>query len=142
MNINKLDFVKLTTEGYPIELHHSVDEFYDIFIEFINKSNENNFFAELNEGVVLHAGMRTEVCKMAYDGQRVVIYSKINDTEYSSTGEFTVQEELTILGHACLGILYFCDLYAGMTGQNIKFSESSTQKSDINNNTKYDVWPL
>jgi hypothetical protein len=113
-----------------------------MFVDFVNQTKENNFFAEINEGVILHAGMRTEICKMFYDGKSVIILSKINDkNSASSTGEFNVEEELQILGHACLGVLYFCDLYAEVTGQNAK-STSTLKKSDIADNNKYDIWPM
>jgi hypothetical protein len=61
----QVDFIKLTTEGYPIELRHPINDFYEIFQSFVNMSEENNFFVELtDEGVAMHAGMRTEVCRL------------------------------------------------------------------------------
>ena len=142
MDISKEDFVKLTTEGYPITLRHDIDEFYEMFSEFVNQSQDNNFFAELNEGVVLHAGMRTEICKMLYDEGNVTILSKITDkNKVSLTGEFNLQEEFQILGHACLGVLYFCDLYATATGQDAHF-ENNGKKTDIADNKKYNIWPM
>ena len=143
MDISKEDFIRLTTQGYPINLRHPIDDFYGMFIDFVNQSNENNFFAELDEGVKLHAGMRTEVCKIIHDEGKVVILSKINDNEESSsTGEFTPDEEFQILGHACLGVLYFCDLYAMATGQSAEFSSAKGEKSNIGENNKYDIWPV
>ena len=122
MDISKQDFIRLTTQGYPVALRHPVDDFYEMFTSFVNQSNENNFFAEVDEGVKLHAGMRTEICKIVYDAGKVTILSKISDSnEDSSTGEFPVEEEFQILGLACLGVLYFCDLYATATGQNAHF---------------------
>lgn len=142
MDISKNDFIRLTTEGYPISLDHPLDDFYTMFAEFVNQSKENNFFAEVEDGVILHAGMRTEVCKIVYENEKVVILSKITDkNSSSSTGEFDIEEELQILGHACLGILYFCDLYSGVTGQNAQTSPV-TKKSDVGDNNKYDIWPM
>jgi len=142
----KNNFVKLTTQGYPILLNHSEDEFYEIFQQFVNASDENNFYAELlEEGIAMHAGMRTEVCRVHYDTDRVLITSKISDkTEGSSMGEFSEEEEFSILGMACLGVLYFCDLYAISTGQEAKFgsSKGSTEDKEIDNNTKYKAWPV
>ena len=87
--------------------------------------------------------MRTEVCKIIHDEGKVVILSKINhEEETSSTGEFTTEEEFQILGHACLGVLYFCDLYAMATGQSAKFSSVKEEKSNIGKNNKYDIWPV
>ena len=141
----QVDFIKLTTEGYPVELKHPINDFYEIFQSFVNMSEENNFFAELtDEGVAMHAGMRTEVCKLHYDTDRVIITSKINESGESSTGEFTADEEFSILGHACLGVLYFCDLYALGTGQQAKFVGTKNEDKDkeIDNNTKYTAWPV
>tara|TARA_A100001515_G_scaffold47675_1_gene37640 strand:+ start:226 stop:660 length:435 start_codon:yes stop_codon:yes gene_type:complete len=144
MDISKEDFIKLTTEGYPIELHHQIDDFYDMIASFVNQSKENEFFAQVKEGVVLHAGMRTEVCKVIYEKDRVFILSKISDDEHSSTGEFNFEEEFQILGHACLGVIYFCDLYSLATGQSLKTKPDTFegQKSALSSNTKYDIWPM
>ena len=142
MDISKQDFIRLTTQGYPITLQHHIDEFYEMFVDFVNQTKENNFFAEIDEGVTLHAGMRTEICKMVHDGNNVIILSKINDKNNGpTTGEFGVEEEFQILGHACLGVLYFCDLYAEATGQNAQ-SSPVTKKSDAGDNNKYDIWPM
>ena len=141
MELSKEEFVKLTTEGYPITIRHDIDEFYEMFAAFINKAEDNNFFAEVDNGVILHAGMKTEVCKMLYAKGSVTILSKIsNKNESSSTGEFNLQEEFQILGHACLGVLYFCDLYATATGQNAHF-EKAGKKPDVSDNKKYNIWP-
>ena len=46
MDISKVspdNFIKLTTEGYPITLRHNIDEFYEMFVEFINHAKDNNF---------------------------------------------------------------------------------------------------
>ena len=76
MDISSKDFIKLTTQGYPLELHHSLDEFYNVFTDFVNMSNENNFFAELtDDGVAMHAGMKTEVCTVTYEKGSVIIRS-------------------------------------------------------------------
>ena len=107
-----------------------------MFSEFVNASKENNFFAEVDAGIVMHAGMRTEVCKVVYKEGRVFILSKISsDNGESTTGEFNIDEEHQILGLACLGVLYFCDLYALATGQNAHF-DSEHKKSDVSNNEK------
>ena len=111
----QIDFIKLTTEGYPVDLKHPKDDFYEIFQKFVNDSNENNFFAIINQ-------------------------KKINESGESSTGEFTADEEFSILGHACLGVLYFCDLYALGTGQKTHFA--SAKESETNNSTKYKAWPV
>jgi len=141
MDISKEDFIRLTTQGYPIELFHDINDFYGMFADFVNQSKENNFFAELDDGVILHAGMRTEVCKMLYDKGNVTILSKINDKNDSSTSEFNLEEEFQILGHACLGVIYFCDLYSTLTGQN-KQPGNADKISDIDDNKKYNIWPM
>ena len=143
MDISKEEFVKITTQGYPIVLNHPIDDFYDMFVNFVNESKENNFFAEVDDGVILHAGMRTEVCKMVYDGEKVIILSQINDDdETSSTGEFSCEEEFQILGHACIGVIYFCDLYALATGQTSKLSSDAGSNKPATQNNNYDVWPV
>ena len=43
MDISKQDFVRLTTQGYPIELEHSLEDFYAMFADFVNQTKENNF---------------------------------------------------------------------------------------------------
>ena len=139
MDISKDDFVRLTTQGYPISLNHPIEDFYEMFAEFVNQTKENNFYAELSDGVIMHAGMRTEVCKIIYRNGRVIILTKINsESNQSSSDEFNLEEALQILGHACLGVLYFCDLYADATQQNKK----SVNEKYIGNNTKYDIWPM
>tara|TARA_B100001093_G_scaffold520073_1_gene612486 strand:- start:7166 stop:7609 length:444 start_codon:yes stop_codon:yes gene_type:complete len=140
------NFIKLTSEGYPIQLKHNKIDFYEIFLQFVNMSEENSFFAELlDEGVAMHAGMKTEICRMHHDNDHVYITSKINESETSSTGEFSVDEEYTILGHACLGVLYFCDLYALGTGQKTHFSSAKAKKQfdkATDNNDKFKAWPV
>tara|TARA_R100000657_G_C4670484_1_gene114872 strand:+ start:935 stop:1381 length:447 start_codon:yes stop_codon:yes gene_type:complete len=148
MNTSDLAFIKLTTNGYPLELRHSKEIFYGIFADYVNDSKENNFVAEVtSEGVRVHAGMRTEICRFEYVDDRVAILSKISEDSESSTGEFDADVEIQILGHACLGILYFCDLYALGTGQDVKFAAAKIKKvtatkKPIDNNTKYDIWPV
>ena len=146
MDISKDNFIKLTTEGYPLELSHSEESFYEMFIAFVNATKENNFYADIGEdGVFMHAGMRTEVCKVCYQQGSVVILSKIKESnEYSLTSEFSKDEEVRILGMACLGVLYFCDLYAESTGQD-ELSKKNTPIEDeklISKNIKYNAWPI
>ncbi len=140
------NFIKLTTEGYPIELKHGKNDFYEIFQQFVNMSEENNFFAELlSEGVAMHAGMKTEICRIHHNDGHVFITSKINEDEYSSTGEFSSDEEHTILGHACLGVLYFCDLYALGTGQKTHFASTKAKNvydKVVKSNNKFKAWPV
>jgi|TARA_R110000744_G_scaffold360239_1_gene467721 hypothetical protein len=148
MNISDKNFIRLATEGYPLELKHAKEEFFELFATFVNESNENNFFGEVTKtGVAMHAGMRTQICVMKHNDDKVAIYSDIQDNEYSLSSEFTVDEEYRLLGLASLGILYFCDLYAVGTGQTVHFSsdEESEQKIENppeNNNIKYNAWPV
>ena len=139
-------FIKLTTEGYPVNLKHGKNDFYEIFEQFVNMSEENNFFAELlEEGVAMHAGMKTEICRIHHDEGKVYITSKINENKYSSTGEFSSDEEHTILGHACLGVLYFCDLYALGTGQKTYFASAKSEdklEKESETNDKFKAWPV
>jgi hypothetical protein len=141
MDISSKDFIKLTTQGYPLELHHSVDEFYNVFTDYVNMSNENNFFAELTDnGVTMHAGMKTEVCTVSYEKGKVIIRSFIVNPSHSSTKEFEPDEETRVLGYACLGILYFCNLYSEGTGQQPKFKEEKDPE-DLSTGQQ-DIWPL
>ena len=148
MNISDKNFIRLTTEGYPLELRHAKEEFFELFATFVNESNENNFFGEVTkDGVAMHAGMRTQICVMTHSDEKVAIRSDIEDNEYSSSSEFTVDEEFRLLGLAALGILYFCDLYAVGTGQTVHFSNGEESEKKIerppgNNNTKYNAWPV
>ena len=146
MDMSKDNFIKLTTEGYPLELSHSEESFYQIFAEFVNNSKENNFYAELSEdGVFMHAGMRTEVCKVCYRKGSVVILSKIDEADNTSpSSEYSKDEILQILGMACLGVLCFCDLYAENTGQRVLSTKDNSIDHDklISNNNKYNAWPI
>ena len=146
MDMSKDNFIKLTTEGYPLELSHSKESFYKIFTEFVNETKENNFYAELSEdGVFMHAGMRTEICKVCYRQGSVVILSKIDEAnEASETCEFSKDEILQVLGMACLGVLYFCDLYAGNTGQSVLSTKTDPidHNKFISKNNKYNAWPI
>ena len=149
MEISPEDFIKLTTEGYPILIKHPKKEFFELFATFVNESTNNDFFAEhFDNSAKVHAGMKTEICEIFYEEGHVLISSNININDFSSTGEFEASEEYLILGHACLGVLYFCDLYALGTGQNAKISgkninQISRPKKNINNNnTKHDIWPI
>ena len=116
----------------------------------------NNFFAESFENkTILHAGMRTEVCVVTYEGGLVRIASVIDQSNDSSVGEFTSTEEHQILGMACMGIIQCCDWFAELTGQQIHRKISLT-KSENNldlmteienkklrsNNTKLTAWPI
>ncbi len=141
MDISSKDFIKLTTQGYPLELHHSLDEFYNVFTDFVNMSNENNFFAELtDDGVAMHAGMKTEVCTVTYEKGSVIIRSWLVNPNQASTKEFEPNEEISVLGYACLGVLYFCNLYAEGTGQKPKFKEEKdTEDLSV---VRHNIWPL
>lgn len=147
MEISPEEFIKLTTEGYPLTLRHPEEKFYELFVTFVNESKENNFFAEPSEvGVLMHAGMRTEICQVVYDHDRVRILTTIDDTGLSSTGEYEADAQIKILGYACLGVLFFCDLYALGTGQSARFADTKQRWAgkDTNNkkDTKYDIWPM
>ena len=146
MDMSKNNFIKLTTEGYPLELSHSKESFYEIFTEFVNTTKENDFYAELSEdGVFMHAGMRTEVCKVCYRQGNVVILSKIDEAnEVLASSEYSKDEILQVLGMACLGVLYFCDLYAENTGQNVISTQDSSIEHNklISKNNKYNAWPV
>jgi len=146
MDMSKDNFIKLTTDGYPLELSHSKESFYKIFTEFVNETKENNFYAELSEDCVfMHAGMRTEVCRVCYREGRVVILTKIDEAhEVSETCEFSKIEMLQVLGMACLGVLYFCDLYAGNTGQSVLSTKTDPIDHNklISKNNKYNAWPV
>ena len=141
MDISSKDFIKLTTQGYPLELHHSVDEFYNVFTDFVNMTNENNFFADVtDDGVAMHAGMKTEVCTVTYEAGKVIIRSLLVNPNQVSTKEFEPDEETRVLGYACLGILYFCNLYAEGTGQKPKFKEEKDPE-DLHTGQQ-NIWPL
>jgi len=149
MEISTEDFIKLTTEGYPLELKHSKSEFFELFATFINESKENSFYGEsFDDHIKIHAGMKTEVCSVSYESDRVMICTNINASNYASTSEFDATEEITILGYACIGIIYFCDLYMLGTGQNSNISPRNNLKIknnsliDTNIKTKSNIWPV
>jgi hypothetical protein len=138
------EFLKITTEGYPIVLNHEQKVFFKIFADFVNESKENSFFAEAFEDCAkIHAGMKTEVCKITYEYDRIIINSFIDSSEYSSTGEFDSDEEHRILGYACLGVIFFCDLYLLGTGQNKKAKlRNDISREKETSGSSYNPWPV
>ena len=146
MDITPEEFLKLTTEGYPITLKHPQEEFFRIFSEFVNTSKENSFYAEsLSDCAKVHAGMKTEVCYITYEEDRVLIHSDLSENEDEIFGEFPAAEAHRILGYACIGVIYFCDLYALGTGQSKGLTprnELDTTSAKIANATKEAVWPI
>ena len=150
MDITAEQFLKLTTEGYPLSLKHSESDFFQLFVDFVNASKENTFFAEkILNGAKIHAGMKTEVCQISYEDDRVIISSLINDNEYSSMGEFDADHEHKILGYACVGVIYFCDLYVLGTGQNKNIKPRNNisfkpepKKTITKDSTKNNIWPV
>ena len=135
MSFTREEFLKLTVDGYPLPLNESkLNEFFKLFALFVNES-KNDFFAESTEfDATIHSGMRTEVCSIYYENAKVKITSPINENDFSSVGEFTSSEEHFILGHACVGILTFCDLFEKNLSKN--------KKSVLDNNKKYKAWPV
>ena len=88
--------------------------------------------------------MKTEVCKITYEDNRVIINSFIDSSDYSSSGEFDANEEHRILGYACLGVIFFCDLYVLGTGQNknIKLRNEIAKEPQKSSAQQYNPWPI
>ena len=142
----KKDFIKYTTEGFPIKLNdNQVDEFLGLYVDYVNQS-DNNFFAEaILGGAIIHAGMRTEVCKIMYDfvnSKIIVLTSLVNEDRFEE-GEFSEFENKQILGMACMGLFTFCKTFKEMIMENA-FSKQDTLPSEkiISNNIKYTPWSL
>lgn len=155
MNLSKEEFIEYTTQGYPIDLNQSIqerDDFFFLLNKYINDS-ENEFmsqFSNEDEGIVIFAGDRTEVCKVNYENDRITVYTSAHDINTSfSSGEFNEEETKIILGNAFLGIFTFCKIFEhAVLGKNkIKelFEEDNDKddvKSPVDKNTKYRPWSL
>ena len=141
ITISKLEFVQFVTEGFPIFLEdHEVNEFYSALNYYVN-SDENSFVADQSEeGVGIHAGMKTEICKVSYkDGKIMILTSFTEDTEYYSS-EFTTAEVRAILAQACHGIIIFIKTYAIATGKMDNESVGINIEKYIGDNSKFKPW--
>ena len=141
ITISKLEFVQFVTEGFPIVLEdHEVNEFYSALNYYVN-SDDNNFVADQNEeGVTIHAGMKTEICQVVYKNGKISILTAFTeDTEYYSS-EFSVEEVRTILAQACHGIIIFIKTYAIATGKVDNESSGIDIEKYIGDNSKFKPW--
>ena len=141
ITISKNEFIQFITEGFPLNLsEQETQEFYSAFTFYVN-SDDNDFVADLNEeSVFVHAGMKTEVCTVTYEKGSVIIRSWLVNPNQASTKEFEPNEEISVLGYACLGVLYFCNLYAEGTGQKPKFKEEKdTEDLSV---VRHNIWPF
>jgi len=141
ITISKLEFVQFVTEGYPIILKdHELNEFYSALNYYIN-SDDNSFVADHNEeGVTIHAGMKTEICQIVYKNDKITILTAFTeDTEYYSS-EFSVEEVRTILAQACHGLIIFIKTYAIATGKIDNESAGIDIEKYVGDNSKFKPW--
>ena len=143
IKISKLEFMNFLTQGYPLELNKlEEEEFYSAFTYYVN-SDENNFVAELvGDGVLIHAGMRTEICKLKYDGEKLLILTSFNEQSEDYSPEFTDSECRMILARACQGIIMFSKTYAIATGKVGELKDEKNIDKYIGDNSKYKPWPV
>ncbi len=145
VTISKFEFLEFVTNGFPIELSKfEEEEFYSAFTYFVNQE-ENNFVAELvSDGVLIHAGMRTEICKLKYEDSKIVILTSFNENSDGFSPEFTDGECKVILASACQGIILFSKTYAIATEkiQNSDVKDLDPLDKFIDDNYKYKPWPV
>ena len=145
ISISKNEFVDFVTNGYPIDLTAlELEELFNAFIFYVN-SDDNSFSAEYSkEGVIIYAGMRTEVCKISYEDDKITILTAVTE-ELDDQEEFTAVELHQILAQACHGIVVFVKTYEIATG---RFGDDLTSQFDIpeekmiGDNTKFKPWPI
>ena len=108
ITISKFEFMEFVTKGFPIELNRfEEEEFYSAFTFYVNQ-DKNNFVAELiDDGVLIHAGMKTEICKLKYNGKKLLILTAFSEDSNGFSSEFTDDECRVILASACQGIIIF-----------------------------------
>ena len=118
ITISKNEFIQFITEGFPLELSsQEKEEFYSAFTFYVN-SDDNDFVADLTDsGVTVHAGMRTEICKVTYKDNKIVILTAFEEGDENFSTEFSALECRTILAQACHGIVTFTKTYAIATGK-------------------------
>jgi hypothetical protein len=141
ITISKSEFLQFVTEGFPIDLsEQEVLEFYSAFNYYVN-SDDNLFIADHNEeGVTVHAGMKTEICQVTYRNDKITIMTSFTeDSEYFSS-EFTTDEVRTILAQACHGIITFTKTYAIATGRINNESSGIDIEKYIGDNSKLKPW--
>ena len=141
ITISKLEFVQFVTDGYPIFLKdHEINEFYSALNYYVN-SDDNAFVADQNEeGVTIHAGMKTEICQVVYADDKIKILTAFTeDSEYYSS-EFSTNEVRTILAQACHGIVIFTKTYAIATGKVDNDSTGIDIDKYIGDNSKFKPW--
>ena len=144
ITISKNEFIQFITEGYPLELSdQEKQEFYSAFTFYVN-SEDNNFVADLTEeGVFVHAGMKTEMCQVKYEDGKIIILTAFNEGDEDFSSEFSAIECRTILAQACHGIVTFTKTYAIATG---KLTNSSSniafEKLIGDNSNSYKPWIL
>lgn len=143
ITISKFEFMEFVTKGFPIELNKfEEEELYSAFTFYVNQ-DENNFVAELvDDGVLIHAGMKTEICKLKYDGDKLLILTAFNEESDGFSPEFTDEECRVILASACQGIIIFCKTYAFATEKIKNKIEKDPLEKFIGDNSKFKPWPV
>ena len=143
ITITKFEFMEFVTKGFPIDLNKlEEEEFFSAFTFYVNQ-DDNNFVAELTkDGVLIHAGMRTEICKVEYDGDKIVILTTFNENTEGFSPEFTDKECRVILASACQGIIIFSKTYAFAVQKIDDRIEKDEYEKIIGDNSKYKPWPV
>lgn len=142
ITISKNEFIQFITEGFALDLsEQEKQEFYSAFTFYVN-SDDNDFVADLTEeGVFVHAGMKTEMCQVKYSDGKIIILTAFNDGDEYFSSEFSAEECRTILAQACHGIVTFTKTYAIATG---KLTNDSTgipvEKLVGDNSNSYKPW--
>jgi len=141
ITISKLEFLQFVTEGFSIVLEgNEINEFYSALNYYVN-SDDNAFVADQNEeGVSIHAGMKTEICQVVYKNDKITILTSFTeDSEYYSP-EFSTDEVRTILAQACHGIVIFTKTYAIATGKINNESTGIDIEKYVGDNSKFKPW--
>lgn len=142
ITISKNEFIQFITEGFPLVLNdQEKEEFYSAFNFYVN-SDDNDFVADLtDEGVFIHAGMKTEMCQVKYSDGKIMILTAFNENDEHYSSEFSAQECKTILAQACHGIVTFTKTYAIATGKLLNTANDiAIEKLVGDNSNSYKPW--
>jgi hypothetical protein len=141
ITVSKSEFLQFVTEGFPIDLNEQEAlEFYSAFNYYVN-SDDNLFIADQKEeGVTIHAGMKTEICQVIYKNDKITIMTSFTENSEYFSPEFSTDEVRTILAQACHGIITFTKTYAIATGKINNESSGIDIEKYIGDNSKFKPW--
>ena len=142
-NFSKEQFIEWTTKGYPIQFSElmSKESFLSSLSEFVN-FNDNSFFSDMSENMVnIYSKPDDLVLSVIYQNDRVVMLSAINDEEVEEE-VFSNLEKQKIIGHACVGVITFCQTMSEVLGLENEEKNVLLQDQTFVEANKNIIWPL